>query len=219
MRKVSVIIPTFNRARILERCLRALPRDVEVVVVDDGSSDGTASVPAQVGHPLLTYVWKENGGPAAARNLGAELASGEILVFTDDDCVAMPGWPWPLANRLFREPSSVGGVGGRVLPLADGWVGRYSTFHHILEPPPSCSYLVTANCAYRRKAFDGADGFDESIRKPGGEDPDLAFRVRARGYRLAFEPAAVVRHDYRENPLDFARTFYRYGKGCAHVVA
>ena len=218
-RGVSVILPTFNRARRLERCLGALPRDVEIVVVDDGSTDETPEVPARVGHSLLRYLRLENRGPAAARNRGVDRASGDILAFIDDDCVPEPGWPWPLVNRLGREPPAVGGVGGRVLPLSDGRVSRYMTFHRILEPPPSCSYLVTANCAYRRVAFEAVGGFDETIRRPGGEDPDLAFRVRARGYRLAFEPSAIVRHEYRENPLDFARTFYRYGKGCANVLA
>ena len=216
---VSVVVPTFNRAASLERCLRALPFDVDVVVVDDGSTDETPGVRDRVSHPRLQFVRESNGGPATARNRGARTAKGSILVFTDDDCVPEADWPWPLVRFLEREPASTGGVGGRVLPLREGVVSRYSTFHRILEPPPSCSYLVTANCAYRREVFEAVGGFEESIRRPGGEDPDLAFRVRARGYRLAFEPSAVVRHDYRENPLDFARTFYRYGKGCAHVVA
>ncbi len=140
-------------------------------------------------------------------------------MFTDDDRVAAQWWPLSLVEKLSREPRTVGGVGGQVLPLGRGLVSRYSTFHRILEPPASCSYLVTANCAYRREAFEAAGGFDEAIRKPGGEDPDLAFRVRAKGYLLVHEPSVVVHHDYCENPLDFARTFYRCGKGCVYVVA
>ncbi len=217
--RVSVVIPTYNRARPLERCLRALPAGVEIVVVDDGSTDRTAEISRRFPHDGLRYARKENGGPASARNLGASIASGDILLFTDDDCVPAPDWAQALTDRLTREPAVVGGVGGRVLPLGSGTISRYFTFHRILEPPDSCSYLVTANCAYRRSAFEAAGGFDESIQTPGGEDPDLAFRIRSRGYRLAFESSAVVHHDYRENPLDFARTFYRYGKGCAHVVA
>jgi glycosyltransferase involved in cell wall biosynthesis len=215
---VSVVIPTYNRAASLERCLRALPEDVEVVIVDDGSTDSTGSVPARVRHPRLRYLRKENGGPASARNLGIRNSSGSLVAFTDDDCLPSPGWARSLATRLHQEPSDVAGVGGRVLPLRRGLIGRYSTFHRILEPPSSCSYLVTANCIYRREALERVGGFDESIRRPGGEDPDLAFRVRAHGYRLVFEPTAVVRHEYRENPFDFVRTFYRYGRGCANVV-
>jgi GT2 family glycosyltransferase len=216
---VSIIIPTYNRAGSLERCLRALPLEVEVIVVDDGSSDGTSRVPSRVGHPKLIYVHQSNRGPAAARNFGVRTATGDILAFLDDDCVPQPEWMGALVGRLCHEPPSVGGVGGRVLPLSTGLISRYSTFHRILEPPDSCAYLVTANCAYRREAFESVGGFDESIRLPGGEDPDLALRVADRGYRFVYEPRAIVRHDYRESILDFARTFYRYGRGCSRVVA
>lgn len=216
---MSVVIPTFNRVAPLVRCIRALPTDVEIVVVDDGSSDGTAQIAGRVSHPNMCIVSKENGGPASSRNLGIRHAHGDVVAFTDDDCVPAPGWPHRLAERLRSEPTAVGGVGGTVLPLKDGWISRYSTFHHILEAPPSRSYLVTANCAYRREVLNLVGGFDETIKHPGGEDPELSFRVRKAGYTLAHEASAVVHHDYRESLTDFAKTFYRYGKGCARVVA
>lgn len=215
---VSVIIPTHNRARSLLRCLSALPKTVEVIVVDDGSTDGTAEAVSQISHPHLGYVRQDNGGPASARNAGMMVASGRYVVFTDDDCVPLEPWPWPLIQRLEREDSRVAGAGGRVLPLRQGVFSRYYTFHRILEPPGSCSYLVTANCAYRRDVLQEVGGFDIAIRHPGGEDPGLSMKVRAKGYGLVFEPAAVVLHDYRESLLNFVRTFYRYGKGCAHVM-
>lgn len=217
--EVSVVIPTYNRADSLTRCLESLPWDVEVIVIDDGSTDHTPQVVQAVKHPRLRYIRKPNGGPASARNVGIRHAHGGVVAFTDDDCVPTPEWPHRLADRLLREPTSVGGVGGTVLPLKDGWVSRYSTFHRILEAPPSCSYVVTANCAYRCDVLDLVGGFNETIRRPGGEDPELAFRVRRVGYTLVHEPSAVVHHDYRESLSDFARTFYRYGRGCAHIVA
>jgi mycofactocin glycosyltransferase len=77
---------------------------------------------------------------------------------------------------------------------------------------------VTANCAYRRSAILDAGGFEEALRVPGGEDPHLSQKIRARGYSLRYEPTAVVRHDFRENLFDFARTFFRYGSGCGYVM-
>lgn len=216
--KVSVVVPTFNRAHLVGRCLGALPPDIEVVVVDDGSTDATGQRVREVSHPDLHYLRKENGGPASARNLGIRRATGDAIAFTDDDCVPAEGWVRSLAGRLDREEMDVAGVGGRVLPLRDGWVGRYSTFHRILETPSSGSYLVTANALYRREVLEKVGGFDESIRQPGGEDPDLSFRVAKMGYRFVYEPSAVVRHDYRESMVDFAQTLYRYGKGCSHVL-
>lgn len=93
--KVSVVIPTFNRKQSLLRCLTSIGKDVEIVVVDDGSSDGTAEVVKQMSHPELVYVQQANGGPASARNKGIGIASGDYIAFTDDDCVAVEPWPWP----------------------------------------------------------------------------------------------------------------------------
>ena len=216
--KVSVVIPTFNRKQSLVRCLANMPRDVEVVVVDDGSTDGTAEAVKEIGHPHLVYVRRANGGPASARNTGIELASGDYVAFTDDDCLPIAPWPWPLVERLEQEGPQCAGVGGRVRPLKDGVISRYYTFHRILEPPDSCSYLVTANCVYWREVLLSVGGFDSRIRHPGGEDPCLSFDVRRLGYTLVFEPDAVVMHDYRESFSDFWKTFYRYGRGCAHVL-
>lgn len=215
---VSVVIPTYNRRDCLVRCVSSLPYDVQVVVVDDGSTDGTEQARGQLDHPNLLYVRQTNKGPASARNLGIKEASGGYIAFTDDDCVPAAGWPWPLVEAISDGGEEVAGVGGRVLPLRRGLFADYYTFHRILEPPRSCSYLVTANCLYSRKVLEEVGGFDERIRAAGGEDPTLSAKVRDRGYRLVYEPTAVVRHDYREGLIDFVRTFYRYGRGCAHVM-
>jgi GT2 family glycosyltransferase len=116
------------------------------------------------------------------------------------------------------EGPQVAGVGGRVLPMRKGLISRYYDFFRILEPPPSCSYLVTANCAYRKSVLTRVGGFNESITTPGGEDPELSIRIRKLGFRFAFEPSAVIRHNFRESWVDFAMTFYRYGRGCSSVV-
>jgi glycosyltransferase involved in cell wall biosynthesis len=214
--KATVVIATFNRRASVLRCLAAIPPGLEVVVVDDGSADGTLRELRGLQRPSLQVVSQPNRGPASARNLGVRHASGDVLVFTDDDCVPVSPWPQPLIDRLAKD--EFGGVGGRVLPLREGMVGAYCTFHRILEPPCSCSYLVTANCAFRRSAFEAAGGFPECIRRAGGEDPGLSFAVRQLGFSLGYEPRAVVRHDYRESIADFARTMFRYGEGCARVL-
>jgi glycosyltransferase involved in cell wall biosynthesis len=216
--EVSVVIPTFNRCRELVRALRSLPKSVEIIVVDDGSTDDTRERVREFNHPQLTYVRKRNGGPASARNLGIERATGPIIAFTDDDCEPIGRWPWTLVERLKGEGPQVAGVGGRVLPMRKGLISRYYDFHRILEPPSSCSYLVTANCAYRKSVLTRVGGFNESLTTPGGEDPELSVRIRRLGFRFVFEPTAVIRHDFRESWVDFAVTFYRYGRGCSSVV-
>ena len=186
--------------------------------MDDGSWDDTSKTVTEINHPNLTYVRQDNGGPSTARNRGIDLARGDYIAFTDDDCTPVPPWPWPLVRRLERESSDVAGVGGRVLPLSRGLISRYYTYHRILEPPESGSYLVTANCVYRAVSIRSVGGFDTRIRQPGGEDPALSFAIRARGFRLVFEPDGVVEHHYRESIADFVKTFYRYGKGCAFAT-
>ena len=211
---LSVIIPTYNRKHSLIRCLRALPGNVEVIVVDDGSTDGTADFIHELNQPNLIYLRQPNAGPASARNAGISRASGDYLAFTDDDCVPMPRWPWPLVEMLQKSSDDVAGVGGKVVALRNGLISRYYAFHHILEPPESCSYLVTANCVYRAEVIHSSRGFNTQIRRAGGEDPGLSLDVRTMGYRLIYLDEAVVAHDFRQSPVDFIRTFYRYGRGC-----
>jgi GT2 family glycosyltransferase len=228
IRRATVVVATYNRAQLLRGCLRALERQVgvdpfEVVVVDDASSDETQDVlhawTARDGLRGIVLQQVGNRGPAAARNRGVAVANAPVVAFTNDDCEPDPMWLSELVSKLEDSPPVVVGVGGRVLSAGEGLIGSYMTHHRILEPPASLSYLVTANCAYRRAAILDVDGFDEAIRQPGGEDPGLSLELGRRGYRFAFCEKAVVRHHYRESLIDFAKTFFRYGKGCSHVLA
>lgn len=221
-------MPTFNRPKRIDRCLAALAGQAmapdEVVVVDD-ASPGTATensmrrwlereLPFQLRYERLA----RNGGPARARNAGVKLATSEWACFTDDDCEPEPGWLVALLRTAGTAGDAVAGIGGRVLPASTGLVSEYMTLHRILEPPSSCSYLVTANCMYLRSVLVEVGGFDERVRQPGGEDPGLSFKVTKAGYRLGYCADAVVRHHYRESALDFLKTFYRYGRGVRLVV-
>lgn len=223
---ISVIVATRNRAGLLAGCLRALSaqllRPAQVVVVDDESRDDTSVLLEREDRagrlPLAIVRMARNVGPAAARNRGLAIATGDFIAFTDDDCEPATNWLAALSAAFLAGDHRLAGVGGRVLPAHPGLVADYMTFHRILEPPPSCSYLVTANCMYRRAALDRVGGFDERVKTPGGEDPGLAWALRRHGYCFSFCEDAVVRHHYRESIGDFLRTFYRYGRGCRVVV-
>lgn len=217
--EASVVVPTYNRAEGLRRLLRSLgtlerTRPAEVIVVDDASTDHTPDVARSFG---VRYVRApENGGPARARNMGVELARGDVVAFTDSDCITHRHWLHRLVGKLASGPC--GGVGGRVLPLAKDVFSLYYTFHRILDPPASCKYLVSANCAYRRADVLQVGGFDEEIRNPGGEDVALSFKLHGITRPFAVERRAVVWHDYRRGLRDFARTFWNYGYGCRRVT-
>lgn len=204
-----MVIPTKDRHIQLARCRAALQaQGVQPFVVDDGSSPAVDG--AQLRNPRAR-------GPAAARNQGWRATRTPYVAFTDDDCVPQPGWLRALVEALDQAPEDVAGVGGAVQPHRRGLISDYMTLHRILEPPESLAYLVTANCVFRRSALEAVGGFDERVPTPGGEDPGLCFALRRLGFRFAFAPIAVVRHEYRESVRDFLKTFYRYGRGC-HLV-
>lgn len=225
---LSVVIPTHDRPDSLRRLLASIDHlsgtcPSEVIVVDDASS--TLRTQYILGrwvkreHPYEARVLTEpeSRGPGHARNHGVEVATRELVAFTDDDCVVEPRWLSRILERL-RFQKSLAGVGGRVLPLDHDVVSMFYNFHRILDPPPSLLYLVSANCCYRRDAFLSVGGYDEDLRRPGGEDIGLSFRLSREGWKFGFAPDAIVYHDYRNNPLDFIRTFWNYGRGSRLVT-
>ena len=149
--------------------------------------------------------------------MGLEAASGDIVAFTDDDCIADADWLRFLVPRI--DPSrKVVGAGGRVLPTERDWISRYYAYYRILEPPPILLYLVTANCAYWRAEAKRIGGFDEAIPTAGGEDVALSMRLRLAGWRFDYVPEALIRHEFRNSVLDFMRTFRSYGRGCRQAT-
>ncbi len=214
--RVSVVIATYNRADSLARLLAALDAEsrsrlAEVVVVDDGSTDRTHEVIASQG---VRRVVTRHGGPAAARNAGWRAAAGDLIVFTDDDCVPAPGWLEGLIAPLCRDPS-IEGVGGEIVPLVHGFIEDFASAErlagHGVTEEGDVRYLVTANAAFRRSALERSGGFDESFAHPAGEDVDLSVRILAHGGRLVLATRAMVAHDYRSGLRSLFRTYWRHG--------
>jgi len=220
---ISVIIPTYNRCQLLKECLESLGRqtyplsDIEVMVVNDGSTDGTEAfledfktrAPFQ-----FRYFRQQNKGPAAARNLALQNAKGNLIAFTDDDCTVDPDWLKEFAKG-FQE-KRIAGYGGAVRPKEDHLIGEYMTRERSLEPKEidgRIVYLVTCNACYRKEVLLKVRGFDETIRYPGGEDPDLSFRILEQGYELKYNPRSIVYHSYERSLGNFMKRYYNYGIG------
>ncbi len=228
MNPVAIILPTHNRASLLSGALDSIgrarathPGPSELIVVNDGSKDETASILSKaVTAGLVDHVITHPSprGPAAARNAGWLSTSAPLIAFTDDDCEVDPSWLHRLVRALSEAPPEIAGVGGRVEAARRGLIADYMTHHRILEPPASLAYLVTANVIFRRSALETVGGFDEAVKAPGGEDPGLCMCLKDQGYRFAFEPGAVVHHHYRQRFSNYIRTFYRYGRGCRLVM-
>ncbi|MBU0492665.1 MAG: glycosyltransferase [Chloroflexi bacterium] len=195
---VSIIIPAYNaRAVIGDAIAGCLAQDyageVEVIVVDDGSTDDTGAV---VQRYPVRYVWQANSGPATARNAGWRRARGEIVFFTDADCVPEPAW----VSRLVRwfADEAVGGAGGTYgirnpENLLAACVHEEIVQRH-QRMPRQVDYLGGFNAAYRRRVLEQVEGFDEGYRTASAEDNDLSYRVKKLGYTLVFDAEARVAH-------------------------
>ncbi|MCS6801351.1 MAG: glycosyltransferase [Chloroflexota bacterium] len=207
---VSVVIPAYNAAETLPACLAALRRQTvplaphEIVVVDDGSEDGTAAIPEAFGVRLIR---QRHENQAAARNRGAQATSGAILLFTDADCEPAPDW----VERMlapFADPA-IAGVKGRYRTKQTGLVPRFIQHefeqkYAQLSRATQLDFIDGYAAAYRREAFLALGGFDP--RYAPVEDIELSFRAARHGYRLAFADDAIVYHRHRETVLEFART-------------
>lgn len=200
--KVSVVVPTYNRPHLLERCLDSLlnqsfPKDrYEVVMVDDGSEERLEGW-APTDKPRVKYIRQAHGGPARARNRGIKDAEGEIVAFIDDDCIADEDW---LKNVVECFTDNVAGVEGRIV------ASEKTPFSHYVENLKGGSY-ITANIAYKKQILEEVGSFDETYPYPASEDFELAFRILQRNYKIAFCKDAVVLHPpIKENLREYFKT-------------
>jgi GT2 family glycosyltransferase len=214
-----VVIPTYNRAAVLQRLLEALGRctvpsgGAEFIVVDDGSPDRTREVLGRSSLPGLVALHQENGGAASARNRGWRHAQAPIVAFTDDDCVPEPEWLVEVVDAFHEE--SVAALGARIQPLVPGVLAEFVQAERLVGhggTPDDVKYLVTANAAYRRSVLEALDGFDDAFPGAAGEDTDLTMRAREQGYRVVLVDRATVAHDHRTSLKGLLRTYYRHGK-------
>jgi glycosyltransferase involved in cell wall biosynthesis len=200
---VSVVVPTFTRPDLLERCLEALVAQsfdlsqYEIVIADDAASDTTRrqveawAERCRASGPAIRYLpVYATGGPAAARNAGWRQARGAVIAFTDDDCVPDAGW---LAAGMRAMGQGVSGVSGRVVVPLPERPTDYERNAGCLET----AEFVTANCFYRREALVAAGGFDERFGAAWREDSDLYFTLLERGEPLSHATDAVVVHPVR----------------------
>jgi mycofactocin glycosyltransferase len=221
---VSVVVPAYNACEWLTTCLEALfrqtyPRErYEIVIVDDGSQDGTADQAKALGNQwegALSVIQRENGGPAQARNAGVRASSGEVIAFTDADCAASPDWLVEMVAALIQGDGAA--AGGPIHNHAYGdWVSRFLTasqFYRHRGRHGRVDYLVTANLVIRRAALEAVGGFHDGAHT-WSEDADLSFRLAKEGYSLLLAPRGCVTHFGSPQSIrSLSRELYRYGRG------
>jgi len=225
---VSIVVTLDHDADLIERCLMSLermsyPPDRRAIVIVSANASDPEAEPALRSHSD-TYLRANGDGVAAARNEGIRASGGDVVAFTDADCLVSQSWLDELVKPF--AVAGVGAVAGEIVPYPGRTrVERYAArrrshsqarpLGHVRRP-----FAMTPNVAFRREVFDRVGAFD--LRFPGGgwEDADLCWRfLRLTDLELAYAPKAVVFHRYRATVRDFFVQHVRYGRGLALLHA
>ena len=211
----SIVIPTYNRLPILQKCLRAIEQQrlrddsiitgYEVILVDDGSTDGTLEWLTFHNHefPHVRSLAQDHQGPAAARNLGVESAKGDTIIFIDSDLVVTEHFLQAHADALVKGQQELGS--DRLFTY--GWVINTCNFDNPTSEPYkvtdfSAAYFATGNVAIARKWLEKVGLFDTRFQLYGWEDLELGVRLKQLGLKLIKCPAAVGYHWHPPFNLD-----------------
>lgn len=229
---ISVIIPTYNRKDILQKALHAykdqsLPQDqFEIIVVDDGSTDGTKEAVEKICITQLNvrYFHQPHGGPAKARNLGIEQAKGPIILFTGDDCIP--------DKHLLQEHLRLHKKGEAIAALGHiDWhpdleitpfmryinIDTQFSYPKIKETPHNVPfiYFYTSNISIPKKYLELAGTFDTDFTEAVWEDVELGYRIWKSGVRIVYNPRALTYHHHRVRLQDYINRQIRAGKAAA----
>jgi len=222
--RVSVVVCSYNAERTMEACLASLETldypDYEVIVVNDGSTDRTLEIAERF--PYCRIISQPNKGLSVARNVGAEAATGEIVAYTDSDCVADPDWLTYLVGKM--EASNLAACGGpNFPPPEDSLVPAAVAVSpggptHVLISDEVAEHIAGCNMAFRRDALLALGGFDP-VYRAAGDDVDICWRFQDAGHTIGFSPAAIVWHFRRNTVKAYIGQQKGYGKAEALVYA
>jgi O-antigen biosynthesis protein len=217
---VSVVICAYNAERTMRPCLESLRRleypNFEVVIVDDGSNDSTAEI--SMDFPEFRLIRQPNKGLSVARNVGMHAARGEIIAYTDSDCVVDSNWLTLMVRAI--EQGGFDGCGGPNLsPHEEGRVEACCAASpgapcHVLVGDDRAEHLAGCNMFFTKSALLKVGGFDPQFRT-AGDDVDICWRLLEAGFRLGFAPAAFVWH-FRRNTI---KAYYGQQRGYGRAEA
>jgi O-antigen biosynthesis protein len=215
--RVSVVVACHNGQRTLRACLDALSSlgypDYEVLLVDDGSTDGTPQI--ALGYPAIRYLRQEHHGLSVARNTGIAAATGEIIAFTDADCRPDEDWLYYLVQELLAEGVAAAG-GPNYLPPDDSIVAAAVMASpggptQVMLTDREAEHVPGCNLALWRWALNEIHGFDPGFRR-AGDDVDVCWRLLERGRIIRFSTAAFVWHYRRSTLRSYLTQQFGYGE-------
>ncbi|MFO8165227.1 MAG: glycosyltransferase family 2 protein [Thermodesulfobacteriota bacterium] len=223
MASFSIIIPTYNRPKELYKCLNSIERldfskkRLEGIVVDDGSDLSLRRVTRYFKNQFsIKLIKQSHAGPASARNLGAEHATGDFLVFTDDDCLMTPNFLSALEKRFESNPENV--IGGKTINALQN--NPYSTasqmiidaaYNYYNADSGNAKFFASNNMAVPSALFRSIGGFNAEFWT--SEDREFCDRWLWRGYKMTYAPEILIHHTHQLRLRTFLRQHYNYGRG------
>ncbi len=225
--RVSVVVCAYNAERTMDACLASLRTvnypNYEVIVVNDGSKDRTPEITARhkavydahPDGPRMIVIDQENKGLSVARNVGAAAATGEIVAYTDSDCVPDPDWLAFMVYKFVR--SGFVAVGGPNFPPPEPSLVPAAVAvspggpTHVLLNDEVAEHIPGCNMGFTKKALDEIGGF-EPVFAAAGDDVDVCWRLQNRGYAIGFSPASTVWHYRRNTVKAYLKQQMGYGK-------
>lgn len=218
---ISVIVPAYNAEKTVVQCIQSLihqtiPSDkYEIILVNDGSTDRTEEVTKSLG---VKYFYQSNQGPATARNHGVALAHGDIILFTDSDCITERNWIEEMV-KPFDDPDVVG-VKGRYKTRQKEVISRFAQLEFeerycLLEKYKYIDFVDSYSAGFRKEVFLAVHGFDPCFPHANNEDVDLSYRLAQKGYRMVYNPKAILYHQHPASllkylKLKFWRGYWRF---------
>lgn len=216
MLSVSIVIAAFNEEKNINECLDSLQNldydssQLEIIVVDNNSTDNTANIVKK--YPV-NLVQEKTSGPTYARNKGIQTAKNEIIVFIDSDVKVSQGWLKQLIAPF--DDQSIGAVGGRILPKKPNLISDYlgyalfGKYKRDLNPQYEISF-PSCNLAIRRNLI--GSGFDTTL-PIYAEDIDLTLRISNQGYKIYYNPEALIYHEHPDSIIQLFRYWKKSTKG------
>lgn len=237
---VSIIIPARNSEKTIDKCLKSLSelnhKNIEIIIINDGSTDKTEQIIndfIENNKDLkIELIKKESMGPSVARNVGIKNSRGEFVAFTDADCIVHKNWLDELLKVFKEDIVSVGGIQlspedesefGKNVNSFMGKVGFITDYMKYIKykddenfKPMEIEHNPTCNVMYRKDVFKKVGDFLENLWP--GEDVELDYRIRKKGYKIFFTPKAIVYH-YRAGDFErYSKMMFNYGKVQAFLV-
>ncbi|MFA5358079.1 MAG: glycosyltransferase [archaeon] len=214
----SIIIPAHNAEKTISGCLNSVlnqnsSKKFEIIVVDDGSTDGTAREIKKIKSGKIKYFFQKNSGPAKARNFGAKKAFGRIIIFIDSDCMAEKNWLEEMMAPFKKK--DIAGVQGAYKTKQKEFMAKFSQIeieerYERMKRAKEIDWIGSYSAAYDKKIFFEVGGFNESFPIASGEDPELSYRLQESGHKIFFNTEAIVYHSHQKTLADYLKTkFFR----------